>query len=432
MAVWHEAGIRRLPLGRTLNGTKGVSALRISTRALATITALAGLALLTGCTSAAAAGWQDAGTLPSSKASAAASITAPADGATNVSTATEIALSGSVKVSLTDGSGTAIDGAPRADGSTWVPTTQLKYGTTYTATAGGKKVTFTTMNRPGNLVSVSTPLEDDQVYGVAMPMVVRLDRPVPKDQWANVERRLFVHSEPAQEGSWYWFSGTELHYRPMEYWQEGTKLSVRLATGGLSFGGNAYGAADLTIRATIGAKLLMVTDNATHTMTVTKNDQVLKTIPISLGKPSKPSSSGAMVVISKAQSELFVGTDPGDSYRTTVYWTQRLTWGGEYIHAAPWSVGDQGRRNVSHGCTNMSTENAKWLWGLTRIGDPVIVKGTGVKLEWGNGYTDWDRPWAEYLKGSALPHPAPSAPSAGPSGASASGATSPAASPSAR
>jgi hypothetical protein len=85
-----------------------------------------------------------------------------------------------------------------------------------------------------------------------------------------------------------------------------------------------------------------------------------------------------------------------------VYWTQRLTVGGEYIHAAPWSEGDQGKRDVSHGCTNVSNTNAKWLYNFTHVGDPVIVKGTPRKLEWGNGWTDWDRPWDEYLKGSAL------------------------------
>ena len=47
----------------------------------------------------------------------------------------------------------------------------------------------------------------------------------------------------------------------------------------------------------------------------------------------------------------------------------RLTWGGEFIHAAPWSVG-QGNTNVSHGCVNMSDGNAAWLFAITHIGDP--------------------------------------------------------------
>jgi lipoprotein-anchoring transpeptidase ErfK/SrfK len=388
----------------------------IKARALATIAALGGLAVLTGCGTAHAATWRGAGG-QAGGGPAPVAISAPADGATAVPTATELALAGAEgatpSVTLTDAAGTVVPGAvvPGAvagGGQTWLPATQLKYGTTYTATVtapgrpDGRKVTFTTMAKPAKLVSVTTPLADGQVYGVGLPIVVKFGTAVPKDQRADVERRLFVTSEPAQVGSWNWFNGNEVHYRPQEYWQSGTKLSVRIATGGLSFGPLGYGNKDVTLHATIGDKLEMVTDNATHTMTVTKNDQVVRSIPISLGKPGHASSSGAMVVISKAQVDEFVSTEPGDSYRKTVYWTQRITWSGQYLHAAPWSVGDQGKRNVSHGCTNMSTENAKWLFGITHVGDPVTVKGTERKLEWGNGWTDWGRSWDEYRKGSAL------------------------------
>ncbi|OLB64465.1 MAG: hypothetical protein AUI10_10840 [Actinobacteria bacterium 13_2_20CM_2_72_6] len=400
----------------------------MSTRAVFAIAALGGLALLTGCGAANGAHWQAAGTVPGQKAPAAPAVTAPADGATNVATATELSLTGTdakSTVTLAAADGTAVPGALRADGSTWVPGTQLKWNTAYTATVAtpgrpaAKKVTFTTMNKPDNLVRVSTPLEDDAVYGVAMPLVVRFDTAIPKEQRAAVEKRLFVTSTPAQRGAWNWFDGTEVHFRPAEYWQEGTKVSLRIGTGGLPMGGNAYGGGDLTISASIGDKVMMVTDNNTKTMTVTQHDQVVRTIPVSLGKPSKPSSSGNMVVMTKAQSELFVGTDPGDEYRTTVYWTQRLTIGGEYIHAAPWSEGDQGHNNVSHGCTNVSNENAKWLFGITHVGDPVIVKNTGSPLEWGNGYTDWDKSFDDYVKGSALPPPPPAP---GPAPASSSSA----------
>jgi lipoprotein-anchoring transpeptidase ErfK/SrfK len=369
---------------------------------------LGGLAVLAGCSTAGNASWHNTanGSTPSA---ATVAISAPADGATAVPTSSELALSGagasSATVTVADASGAAVEGAIRADGSAWVPAAQLKYATGYTAAVAGKKISFTTMDKPASLVRVSTAMSDGQVYGVGMPIVVTFAKAVPTDQRANVERRLFVTSEPAQVGVWNWFSGTEVHYRPKEYWQEGTKLLLRLATGGLPMGGTSYGAKDLTITATIGDKIVMTTDNATHKMTVTQHDQVVRTIPVSLGKPTNPSSSGNMVVMTKNQSELFVSTVPGDSYRETVYWTQRLTSSGQYIHAAPWSVGDQGKRNVSHGCTNVSTEQAKWLYGITHVGDPVIVTGTERKLDWGNGWTDWERPWDAYLKGSALPAP---------------------------
>jgi lipoprotein-anchoring transpeptidase ErfK/SrfK len=380
------------------------------------IAMLGGLAVLAGCNASGGASWKPSGAQAATKA-ADFSVSTPADGATKVPTATEIALTGAdaaaATVTLADAKGATVQGAMRAEGTAWVPTTQLAYATTYTATVTSKgqskKVSFTTMDKPGKLARVSIPLSDNQVYGVGLPIVVTFASDVPADQRANVERRLFVTSEPAQVGAWNWFNGHEVHFRPKEYWQVGTKLSVRLAVGGLFLGGTSYGAKDVTLNATIGDKIVMTTENSTHTMTVTQNDQVIKTIPISLGKPSTPSSSGNMVVITKNPSELFVSTTPGDSYRETVYWTQRLTWSGQYIHAAPWSVDSQGKNNVSHGCTNMSTENAKWLYGLTHVGDPVIVHGTPRKLDWGNGWTDWDRTWDEYLKGSALPAPADTA-----------------------
>jgi lipoprotein-anchoring transpeptidase ErfK/SrfK len=85
-----------------------------------------------------------------------------------------------------------------------------------------------------------------------------------------------------------------------------------------------------------------------------------------------------------------------------VQYAMRLTYSGEFIHAAPWSVGSQGRANVSHGCTGMSTANAKWLYDLSRRGDVVEYSGTNRPMELGNGYGDWNQSFAEYAKGSAL------------------------------
>jgi hypothetical protein len=115
-----------------------------------------------------------------------------------------------------------------------------------------------------------------------------------------------------------------------------------------------------------------------------------------------------MVVMDKQEStvfDTFAELGPTEGYRTEIDYAQRLTWGGEYIHAAPWSVGAQGRRNVSHGCVNVSTANAQWLFSRTKIGDPVTVRGTERKLEPGNGWTAWNMSWEEFVKGSALPVP---------------------------
>jgi lipoprotein-anchoring transpeptidase ErfK/SrfK len=116
-----------------------------------------------------------------------------------------------------------------------------------------------------------------------------------------------------------------------------------------------------------------------------------------------------MVVMEKLRKTVFdtyAELGPQEGYRVDIEYAQRLTWGGEFIHSAPWSVGDQGRRNVSHGCVNVSPSNAAWLFGITKVGDPVTIKGTETKVGRGNGWTIWNLSWDEYVEGSALPHKA--------------------------
>ncbi len=346
-------------------------------------------------------------------------VTSPADGAKDVPTAAEIVFTvtgtRAAEVKLLNGSGANVAGAIRSDGSSWLPDAQLDYATTYTATVtatksdgskGEAKTTFTTMAKPANLVTVTSFVGDDQVVGVGMPMIIEFGLNVPKERRAEVERRLFVRSDPPQEGIWNWYRNDIVHYRSRDYWQPGTKLDVRIATGGLWWGiKDWYGLHDLTIHAEVGSSTIISVDNKTKQMTVKQDGKVVRTMPVSLGKPSTPSSYGTMLVISKdAKYRFDTRREIEGGYVVDVQYAMRLTWGGEFIHAAPWSVNAQGRRNVSHGCVNLSLANAKWLFDTIKIGDPVTVIGTEVKLTWGNGWTDWDVPWAEYVKGSALPY----------------------------
>jgi hypothetical protein len=164
-------------------------------------------------------------------------------------------------------------------------------------------------------------------------------------------------------------------------------------------GNGNYGDTDRSATVTVGNKVFMDVDNATKQMNVFIDNQLAKTMPVSLGKPSTPSSSGHMVTMSHDYATTF----RTDEYVVGVNYAMRLTWGGEYFHSAPWSVGDQGVRNVSHGCVNVAPGNAEWLFNATHIGDPVVVRGTEVQLTNGNGWTAWNIPWSEYVKGSALP-----------------------------
>jgi lipoprotein-anchoring transpeptidase ErfK/SrfK len=344
----------------------------------------------------------------------------PASGATRVPVSTEVGLSvanGAItSVVLTGAGGATVSGSVRDDGSSWIPDHALAYGSTYTAvvsarSADGRQALtcstiFTTMGRPGNLADYGMYLQQGETYGVAMPVVLEFDPPIPASARAGIQSRLFVTSNPPQPGVWHWASGTQIWYRPPVYWLPGTTITVRAALQGVPFGDGSYGAGDRATTVRIGSKVSMMIDNATKSMKVYQDDRLTRTILVSLGKPSTPSSSGTMVTMSHDYSTIFDTTREGPGgYRVLVYYAMRLTWGGEYIHSAPWSVGDQGHTNVSHGCVNMSEENARWLFGITHVGDPVTVRGTEVKLVDGNGWTAWNESWPEFVKGSALPVP---------------------------
>jgi lipoprotein-anchoring transpeptidase ErfK/SrfK len=347
------------------------------------------------------------------------SITGPATGKKGVPVSAEIGLkvaNGKVSsVTVKGADGKAVAGSLRDDGTSWVPGKPLKTNEKYAATvvatgsAGDSKTvttSFTTMGAPAHKTGTGLYLFDDHTYGVAMPLVVEFSPGIKKADRAAVQKRLFVTTAPAQPGTWSWTSaGTQAYYRAPKFWQTGTKITVRAALGGLPTGGGRYGDRDRSASAKIGRELQMKVDNASKKMTVVQGGKVLRTIPVSLGRPSKPSVSGTMVVMDKLASTVFdtTDTDGAAGYRTQIEFAQRLTWSGQYIHSAPWSTGAQGHTNVSHGCVNVSPSNAKWLFDKTLIGDPVVVKGTTDKLAYGDGWTPWNVSWAEFAKGSALP-----------------------------
>ena len=100
-----------------------------------------------------------------------------------------------------------------------------------------------------------------------------------------------------------------------------------------------------------------------------------------------------------------IGIDPNgpNGYNIgDVQYAMRLTYSGEFLHAAPWSVYAQGHENVSHGCTGMSTSNAAWLYDHSLVGDVVEYTGTSNMMTLTNGFGDWNESFKTYAQGSAL------------------------------
>jgi lipoprotein-anchoring transpeptidase ErfK/SrfK len=225
---------------------------------------------------------------------------------------------------------------------------------------------------------------------------------------------MVVTATPAVEGKWHWVSNQAAHWRPEKYWAPGTKISVDVKVLGVNLGNGVYGAGNYSTNFTVGPSRVAIADSSTHQMQVFIDGVLSKTIPISMGKGGYTKGSkgetidfftrsGIHVVLTKEPSVTMSSatygiTNPKDPnyYSETIQLACRISLSGEYVHSAPWSVGDQGKRNVSHGCINVSPANAQWFYNTFVAGDVVEVRNTPVQLPLTDGLGDWDVPWASW------------------------------------
>ncbi|MER6027780.1 Ig-like domain-containing protein [Streptomyces sp. NPDC001851] len=323
-------------------------------------------------------------------------------------------------VTAQDSTGRYVTGELTADGSRWHSTSPLAANAHYTVTvstedddgAPGRKVyTFDTSKPSGKKRLNVTFGPDAGQYGVGQPITAQLDQEVrDKAQRAVVERALRVDSTPAVPGSWYWVSNKELHYRPKEYWPTHAVIQVHSNLDGVRISDRLWGGRSKPLRITTGERIEAVTDASAHQLTFFENGKVINQVPVTTGKPGYETRNGVKVVLEKQYFVRMRGVTVGiaegssDSYDLPVYYATRVTWSGEYVHAAPWSVGSQGYANVSHGCTGMSTGNAEWFFDHIHEGDIVrVVNSNGDPMEpFGNGFGDWNVDWKKWLTGSAL------------------------------
>ncbi|MFI2436942.1 Ig-like domain-containing protein [Streptomyces sp. NPDC018693] len=323
-------------------------------------------------------------------------------------------------VTAVDATGRYVAGELSADGRRWHSTEPLAADARYTVRvstedkdgAPGRRVLTFDTGRPKDKKRLKVTLGPKAgTYGVGQPLTAELDLPV-KDpaQRVIVERGLKVDSTPSVPGAWHWVDDKKLHYRPKEYWPAHAKVTVRSNLDGIKIGDRLWGGAAEPLELTIGDRVIAVTDASAHSLKFYKNDEVIKEFPVTTGKPGFETRNGVKVVLGKEYFVRMRGTTIGiaegsaESYDLPVYYATRVTWSGEYVHAAPWSVGSQGYANVSHGCTGMSTANAEWFFDNVREGDVVqVVNSYGNTMEpFGNGFGDWNVTWEKWQQGSAL------------------------------
>jgi lipoprotein-anchoring transpeptidase ErfK/SrfK len=303
------------------------------------------------------------------------------------------------------------------DETTWTSTQRLEPGARYRV----RTVAVDAEGRETKDRSVfrATPLTlDQQTYpsiaplagetvGVGMPVIVQFD--VAVTDKASIERHLSVESSPRQAGAWHWISDHEVHWRPRSYWKPGTEVTVDADINSIPAGNGVFGQLSRTSTFTVGDAMVSRVNIRTHRMQVYRNGTLLRSIPVSAGKPGFTTRSGTKVIIEKHRVKRMDAATTGISRDDPEYYNiedveyaMRVTYSGEFLHAAPWSVGSQGSANVSHGCVGMSTANAAWLYNLSKRGDVVEVSGSDRWMTLTNGYGDWNASFADYKQGSAL------------------------------
>ena len=339
------------------------------------------------------------------------------DGAVGVSVESPVTVSAEFgvlgAVNMVNESGEQVDGELSKDGLTWRTTEPLGYNKRYTLNAqslglGGaanRQMTFET-HSPENLTMPYVLPNEGEVVGVGQPVAVRFDENIPNRLAA--QRAITVKTNPPVEGAFYWLSNREVRWRPAEYWKPGTAVEVSVNTYGVDLGDGLFGQDNVSTNFTIGDEVITTVDDSTKTLTVTRNGEVIKTMPVSMGKNSTPTNNGVYIVGDRRShmvmdsSTYGVAVNSPNGYRTEVDWATQISYSGIYVHAAPWSVGSQGYSNVSHGCINVSTSNGQWFYDNSKRGDIVeIVNTVGSTLPGTDGLGDWNIPWDQWEAGNA-------------------------------
>ena len=257
----------------------------------------------------------------------------------------------------------------------------------------------------------SAVISDGSQVGVGMPIIVLLSRPIKDARAFAAATEVTVDGKPVQ-GGWYFerkFQDPghpiEADYRLQSYWPGHAKIHMVLPVKGVTAGKGLVFANDLSLDFATGAANVATVNNSTHKLTLVTDGKVEGSYPVSLGYPQTPTMRGTKVIMEKGRDIPMTG--PG-YYDPHVRFTQRLTYSGEYLHAAPWNTaatgGSIGRANTSNGCTNLDPRDARRLYMLLEVGDVVqYPNADGPMMQMGEGYGDWNVPWSQWKTGGLYP-----------------------------
>jgi lipoprotein-anchoring transpeptidase ErfK/SrfK len=183
---------------------------------------------------------------------------------------------------------------------------------------------------------------------------------------------------------------------------------------GVHFGKGVYGAATTKTHFTIGRALMAISDNNAHRTKVYIDGKLVRNMACSNGRGGYTTiedgsqvhfwtHNGPHVVLSKERTHSMSSasyglTDPKDPLYyppEDVKLCTRISYSGEFLHAAPWN-NSLGQANLSHGCINLSQADAQWVFDHFILGDVVDVQHSPKELSIGNGLGDWTVSYDKY------------------------------------
>ncbi|GAB3225172.1 L,D-transpeptidase [Mycolicibacterium hippocampi] len=218
---------------------------------------------------------------------------------------------------------------------------------------------------PDSVASVSPAA--GQTVGVAHPVTVAFTGAVADRRAAERAISVAPATAPAPvAGSFTWLDDHVVEWTPAEFFPAHSPINVSVGGFKTSF--------------QTGSSVVGVADISAYTFTVSIDGEIARQMPASMGKAKFPTPVGRFTALSKERNVTFdsrtigIPLDDPEGYLIKGEYGIRVTWGGVYVHSAPWSVGSQGYANVSHGCINLSPDNAAWYFNTVRVGDPIIVQ----------------------------------------------------------
>ncbi|WP_245541688.1 L,D-transpeptidase [Sporichthya polymorpha] len=339
----------------------------------------------------------------------------PAYDATDVKPDSTITVNGTYgrldEVQVFDSTGTVITGEFSEDRTAWVADRRLSPNESYTVIARGTSEkgaavsqtsrfnTLKVMEKDQTGSNFILPL-DGSTVGVAHPVVVQFNHNILNRE--AVLESLTIETSEEVEGGWYWIDAREVHWRPKEFWPSGTKVTVRENLVGLDMGDGEWGTSRRESSFTIGREQVIKVDVKRRELTVVRDDDVIRRVDVSTGKPGWETRNGTKVIMEKVTGKIWTNEaiDAPENYRLRSSYAMRMTNSGEFLHDATWN-NRIGSANTSHGCVGMSLADMRWMYNNTIIGDPVITIGSPKKFTdlW-NRYQDWNVDWDQWLTGN--------------------------------